>query len=65
MIKDETVLCAICGGELSVSLQWLVRNRQPIWCGDCEARADRELEMAQERARRYLEGVGGCEGVLG
>lgn len=54
MRRDDSVICACCGREFTARLTWLVRQRPPIWCVWCVDKADRELEKAQERARRYL-----------
>ena len=49
MTKNDSVLCACCGREFTMTLVEMVR-RQHRWCDSCIEIADRELQKAAQRA---------------
>lgn len=49
MKRDDAVLCATCGREFAIALLAMVRLKHPLWCDECIAHADAELQEAHQR----------------
>jgi hypothetical protein len=55
MKREDEVLCAACEKPFSIGLIDMVRRRSPMWCEDCTAKVDAELEEATQRAEMILQ----------